>query len=342
MKKNYHIIVLAVVIAFGAFLGWMCISGTAEEFNSDVIANPKKNFGEATAASIQNSIDHLSRDVKWITPTLEGVPEKPLPLTRSIPIWVKNDEEIDLLDPSSPQISPPLANSWAFKYGVDVGRSDLLSLDDDNDGFTTEEEFLGGKTDPGDEKSHPPYTSKMVLSEIKEDTYALIFRTGDNPDGEFGVREEATRYEAEPARVPPRRKSHFLKMNAVFGTHPSHEDRYQITAFEKKTKPGGAGGIPTPAHLLTVSDKKSGSDFQLEYKVPKVEKTFFAVIDFQLPGSESQIGPLKVGESFELPVEPGVKYEVVNLEGTLENGVKLRKTGAEGASPEDITISAGK
>jgi len=342
MKKNYHIIVLAVVIAFGAFLGWMCISGTAEEFNSDVNANPKKNFGEATAASIQNSIDHLSRDVKWITPTLDGVPEKPLPLTRSIPIWVKNDEEIDLLDPSSPQISPPLANSWAFKYGVDVGRSDLLSLDEDNDGFTTEEEFLGGKTDPGDEKSHPPYTSKMVLSEIKEDTYALIFRTGDNPDGEFGVREEATRYEAEPARVPPRRKSHFLKMNAVFGTHPSHEDRYQIKAFEKKTKPGGAGGIPTPAHLLTVSDKKSGSDFQLEYKVPKVEKTFFAVIDFQLPGSESQIGPLKVGESFELPVEPGVKYEVVNLEGTLENGVKLRKTGAEGASPEDITISAGK
>jgi len=342
MKKNYHIIVLAVVIAFGAFLGWMCISGTAEEFNSDITLKQNKNFGDATASSIQNSIDHLSRDVKWITPTLEGVPEKPLPLTRSIPIWVKNDEEIDLLDPSSPQISPPLANSWAFKYGVDVGRSDLLSLDDDNDGFTTEEEFLGGKTDPGDEKSHPPYTSKMVLSEIKEDTYALIFRTGDNPDGEFGVREEATRYEAEPARVPPRRKSHFLKMNAVFGTHPSHEDRYQIKAFEKKTKPGGAGGIPTPAHLLTVSDKKSGSDFQLEYKVPKVEKTFFAVIDFQLPGSESQIGPLKVGESFELPVEPGVKYEVVNLEGTLENGVKLRKTGAEGASPEDITISAGK
>ncbi|MAB60560.1 MAG: hypothetical protein CMO46_08490 [Verrucomicrobiales bacterium] len=342
MKKNYHIIVLAVVIAFGAFLGWMCISGTAEEFNSDINLKQNKNFGDATASSIQNSIDHLSRDVKWITPTLDGVPEKPLPLTRSIPIWVKNDEEIDLLDPSSPQISPPLANSWAFKYGVDVGRSDLLSLDEDNDGFTTEEEFLGGKTDPGDEKSHPPYTSKMVLSEIKEDTYALIFRTGDNPDGEFGVREEATRYEAEPARVPPRRKSHFLKMNAVFGTHPSHEDRYQIKAFEKKTKPGGAGGIPTPAHLLTVSDKKSGSDFQLEYKVPKVEKTFFAVIDFQLPGSESQIGPLKVGESFELPVEPGVKYEVVNLEGTLENGVKLRKTGAEGASPEDITISAGK
>ena len=46
---------------------------------------------------------------------------------------------------------------------------------------------------------------------------------------------------------------------------------------------------------------------------------------FQLPSSESTIGPIKVGETFELDVEPGVKYEVVNLEGTLENGVKLRK-----------------
>ena len=65
-------------------------------------------------------------------------------------------------------------------------------------------------------------------------------------------------------------------------------------------------------------------------------------IDFQLPGNESTIGPLKVGESFELDLEPGVKYEVVNLEGTLENGVKLRKTGPDGASTSDITISAGK
>ena len=130
-------------------------------------------------------------------------------------------------------------------------------------------------------------------------------------------------------------------MNATFGTHPDHEDRYSIKSFEKRTKPGGAGGIPTPAHILTITDKK-GEDFKLEYKNPKVWKTFYAVIDFQLPGSESTIGPIKVGETFELDVEPGVKYEVVKLEGTLENGVKLRKIGPDGASSGDITVSAGK
>ena len=69
----------------------------------------------------------------------------------------------------------------------------------------------------------------------------------------------------------PRRKF-ILKMNATFGTHPDHEDRYSIKSFEKRTKPGGAGGIPTPAHILTITDKK-GEDFKLEYKNPKVWKT---------------------------------------------------------------------
>ena len=338
--KNYHIIVLGLVVVFGALLLIVSFKDS-EILDPDTSVKKKAEFGQATADSIKNSIDHISREVKWATPTLEGVPEKPLPLTRSIPIWVKNNEEIDLLDPSSPQIRPPLDNAWAFKYGASVGRDDLLTLDEDNDGFTTLEEFRGGKPDPSDADSHPPYASKMTLSEIKEDTYSLIFRTGDNPDGEFGVREEATRYEADPARVPPRRKSHFLKMNTEFGTHPGHEDRYSIKSFEKKTKPGGAGGIPTPAHVLTIGDKK-GEDFQLEYKNPKIWPTFYAVIDFQLPGNESTIGPLKVGESFELDLEPGVKYEVVNLEGNLENGVKLRKTGPDGASTKDITVSAGK
>ena len=338
--KNYHFIVFAIVILLGGGLLFLSISDS-EKLDPQIMSSKNAEFGEATADKVQNSIDHISRDVKWNTPTLEGVPEKPLPLTRSIPIWVKNNQEIDLLDPSSPQIRPPLDNAWAFKYGASVGRDDLLTLDEDNDGFNTLEEFEGGKTDPSDPESHPPFTSKMVLSEIKEDTYALIFRTGDNPEGEFGVREEATRFEADPPRIPPRRKSHFLKMNATFGTHPDHEDRYSIKSFEKRTKPGGAGGIPTPAHVLTITDKK-GEDFKLEYKNPKVWKTFYAVIDFQLPGSESTIGPIKVGETFELDVEPGVKYEVVNLEGTLENGVKLRKIGPDGASSGDITVSAGK
>ncbi|RZO12186.1 MAG: hypothetical protein EVB09_12310 [Verrucomicrobiaceae bacterium] len=345
MNKHYDkiILVFVVIVTVALAASWVPgYLGLNEKFQLDQKSSGKALFGEASADGIQETIDHLQRDVKWVTPTLKDVPQKPLPLTRSIPIWVQNDKEIDLLDPDAPKIRPPLDNSWALKNGDSVGRNDLLSLDQDNDGYTTLEEFNGGKTDPSDPESHPAYATKLTLSEIKEDTYALIFRTGDNPDGEFGVREEATRYEADPPRVPPRRKSHFLKMNTDFGTHPGHEDRYKITAFEKRTQPGGAGGIPVPAHLLTIADKTSGKEFKLEYKKSKLETIYYAVIDFQLPGSEAKLGPFKVGESFELSAEPGVKYEIIELDGTLEKGVKLRKTGPSGASPQDITISAGE
>ena len=345
MSKHYDKIILGFVVIVTGVLGTLWVKGYVKLNNVFEVSikedgNDDK-YGKASAEGIQETIDHLQRDLKWVTPTLEGVPQKPLPLTRSIPIWVKNDEEIDLLDPDAPMIRPPLENSWAFKYGVDVGRNDLLALDDDKDGYTTLEEFKGGKTDPTDPESHPSYAIKLILSEIKQDTYALIYRTGDNPEGEFGVREEATRYESDPPRIPPRRKSHFLKINTDFGTHPGHEDRYKITAFEKKTVPGGAGGIPVPAHLLTIADKTTGKEFQLEYKKPKLETIYYAVIDFQLPGSEAKLGPFKVGQSFELSTEPGAKYEIIELQGTLEKGVKLRKTGPDGASPQNITISAG-
>ena len=346
MSKHYDKIILGFVVIVTGVLGTLWVKGYVKlnnvfEVSIEEDGNNDK-YGKASAEGIQETIDHLQRDLKWVTPTLEGVPQKPLPLTRSIPIWVKNDEEIDLLDPDAPMIRPPLENSWAFKYGVDVGRNDLLALDDDKDGYTTLEEFKGGKTDPTDPESHPSYAIKLILSEIKQDTYALIYRTGDNPEGEFGVREEATRYESDPPRIPPRRKSHFLKINTEFGTHPGHEDRYKITAFEKKTVPGGAGGILVPAHLLTIADKTTGKEFQLEYKKPKLETIHYAVIDFQLPGSEAKLGPFKVGQSFELSTEPGAKYKIIELQGTLEKGVKLRKTGPDGASPQDITISAGK
>ena len=84
---------------------------------------------------------------------------------------------------------------WSY-----VGRDDLLTLDEDNDGFNTSKNL--SKTDPSDPDSHPPFTSKMVLSEIKE-YICSDFRTGDNPE-RIGVREEATRFEADPPRIPPR------------------------------------------------------------------------------------------------------------------------------------------
>ena len=341
--RNYDRILAIVMGIVFLGLGVLVVKkslGLSEEFIRREISGTA-DYGLNGQDSAKAASAHLGKELKWQTPTMPGIPQKPIPLTRSVPIWVKGGVEIDLLDPSSPKIRPPLDNDWAFRHRLDVGRTDLLGLDEDGDGFTTEEEFESGKTDPNDPKSHPDDTNKLSLLEIKEDSYALIYRTGDNPEGEFGIREEATRYEANPPRVPPKRKSHFLKLNTKFGTHPGHKDRYMISGFEKKTVTGTLGGLPKAAHKLTVADAVTGESFVLEYRDPRAIKTYFAVFHYALSGKEAKLGPLKVGDTFTLPNDTAITYELIELTGIASKGVKIRKKSPDGATPKDITILPG-
>ena len=112
----------------------------------------------------------------------------------------------------SPRIRDGLDNAWAHQHGLDVGRNDIESLDGDDDGFTNLEEFEGQKTDPNDPESHPPFTDKLKLAEVKKDLYILTYRTGDRANGEFGLREETELFQRDPPIEPLRRKSYFLNM----------------------------------------------------------------------------------------------------------------------------------
>ena len=76
--KSYHVIVLGLVIVFGALLLFLSFKDS-ETLNADTSPNKNAEFGDATADSIEDSINHISGETKWTTPTLEGVPEKPLP-----------------------------------------------------------------------------------------------------------------------------------------------------------------------------------------------------------------------------------------------------------------------
>ena len=344
LSRNYDRVLAVIMGVILLSLGFLAVNKALglKDLFPDRTLSGSNDLGANSEDAVKLATEHLTKDIRWETPSMPGVPQKPLPLTRSVPVWAKQGGlEIDLLDPTSPKIRPPLDNDWAFKHNLDVGRTDLLSLDEDGDGFTTQQEFESGKTDPNDSNSHPDFSNKLSLLEIKEDTYALVYRTGDSPEGEFGIREEATRYEADPPRVPPRRKSHFLKINTQFGTHPGHQDRYAITGFEKRTVPGTTPGLDKAAHRLTISDAVAGEPFVLEYRNPRIIKTYFAVFYYDLDGNEAKIGPLKVGGTFTLPNDPGTTYEVIELKGQMADGAKIRQKSPEGTTPKDISIFPG-
>ena len=175
LTRNYDrllaIVAGVVFIGLGILVAKKVLDLDEQFLRSEVSGGADYGLNGEKGATL--AAEHLSKEVLWETPTMPGIPQKPLPLTRSVPVWIQQGGvEIDLLDPASPKIRPPLDNDWAFKHKLDVGRTDLLSLDEDGDGFTTKQEFESGKTDPNDPKSHPDLSNKLSLIEVKEDTYS--------------------------------------------------------------------------------------------------------------------------------------------------------------------------
>jgi hypothetical protein len=337
LKRNYDRIALIVAallaIVFGGLLAMKAL-GLPNSFGRD---DPKEKaeFGEGGEATAKEAIAHLGEDKDWASPAMPSIPQKKLPLFVSVPILVQNGVEIDLLDPNSASPRPPFTPEYLYKHGLNVGRTDLAELDPDKDGFDNRAEFLNGKTDPNDPSDHPPFFLKLALAEIKKDEYALNYRTGDKPGGDFSIREEKVAF-VNAAKME--RKSNFTKMNKPFGKLPGHEGRYTITAFQQKMMPGGAGGIPKPAHIITVTDR-DGDPIKIAYHDRHVIPTYYAVFNNAFPGAAAAtIGPIKVGDSFEMPNEPGVNYLLLSLSGDQKDGAKVRRTGAAGDTPQDLII----
>lgn len=340
LKRNYDRVLLAVAalvaLVFGGMMAMKAL-GLSKQFNR-AEAPERAVLGDSGEEAVATASNHLDNRVNWLSPPMPGVPQKPLPLLVSVPVYVQNGAEIDLLDPASPKIRPPIDNAYIFDHRLPGGRSDLLELDFDDDGFNTLEEWSDGKTDPRDKESHPPFTSKLKLADVKTDRYTLSYRTGSDPAGDFSIREETELFPTIPPRPVPRKKSHFKTMNKPFGDHPGHEDRYQITGFQHKMVPGGAGGAPQPAHIITISDAK-GAPFTIDFKDSYILPTHYAVFHYALPGFNQPLaGAFKVGDVFELPGDPGTKYKVLELSGKVEDGAMIQQLPAPGGTPKDLKI----
>ncbi len=339
LKRNYDRVALVVAALLAIVGGGLLAKNALGLSDSFERADPeqREGLGEGGAAAAEMASKHLGESQAWGSPAMPGIPQKKLPLFVSVPILVQNGVEIDLLDPASASPRPPFTSDYLYKHRLPVGRTDLAGLDPDNDGFDNEEEFSNGRTDPNDPESHPPYALKLSLGEVKKDEYILSYRTGDNPDSEFGLREETILFETTPPRPKIRRKSPIVVIGTSFGSHPGHKKRYKITAFKNVMKPGGAGGIDMAAHVVTIADSQ-GEPFQIAYRGRYVRPTYYAIFHNTFPGVASTIGPVKVGDSFELPNEPGAKYELLELSENLENGAKVRRIGASGETPQDLMI----
>ncbi|MEI6165697.1 MAG: Amuc_1099 family pilus-like system protein [bacterium] len=75
-------------------------------------------------------------------------------------------------------------DEWEKKFNLFAMSGDELSVDHDNDGFSSREEY-DWKTDPRDPGSHPPYLAKVRVASIKPIPFRMIFKAVNRAGGKL-------------------------------------------------------------------------------------------------------------------------------------------------------------
>ena len=324
LKKKYDRVILVVVsviaIAVSALLA-MKSFGFSERFK---LKDPKAgdDLGETGIEKVIAAADHYGAATAWTLPTMPGVADKKLPLYKSVPVVLKpsldgsGGELIDLRDPNAPQLRPPMDNAFLADNNLRYLRDDVGKLDPDNDGFTNEQEFVWGRTNPKDGEDHPPFYRKLYLTEMIAEPYVLKLNgVGINEDT-FTIRRDE----------PNRSTIYDAPLNAPLNDTKGDGARFTPLKFTKKEVEGATGLLQDISELELSDAENPGETLVLVYRNATNWPTKFAVFGFSHPEFENWNQKVKLRESFTLPNDPKTSYKVESVDdqgakiSVLENG----------------------
>ena len=225
-----------------------------------------------------------------------------LPLFVSVPYIAKTTVDpvtqtpkSEIIDPyatdPSGMIHPPVPNAWLLEHNLDMLAQNVLQQDNDNDGFTNLDEWVG-KTDPNDPKSHPPYWTKLVLSKFVRIPFRLRFDAGTGP---FQIN-----------TLDLDAPTQFLKVgDMVKGT------KFKIVKYTPKT--AIIDRINKDVSELTLVNTETNEPIVLPKQQDVDSPTTYAVLSYLWTGR--QFAVLK-NQEFTLKPEDNVKYKCVELSDT--------------------------
>lgn len=303
-QGSYEKIILTIsaLLAIGIAAYLVLLSRGFEDDLTLPQAQSRNLLNEPPTAAVIETIDTLKKKYAWTSPVRNG---KPVPLNKSVLLVMKGGELFDLLLPE-PLFRPPMTNVFVVgdknKTPPEEQLPHLFSpnvgdLDADKDGFTNLEEF-NGKTDPRDEKSHPPLTDHLYLSKRISHDYIIKLVSGD------GSTFQVQRLQPEP------RASKFVTINQEFGFERGSV-RFKATAVRKETIDDPTLG-KREAYALTVTDLSTKKEFELVERQEVNLAEYEAELLF-LHKKRHIIGGAREGKTFVLP---GVaeSYRILKLE----------------------------
>ena len=305
IKAKYDRLLLGlfgvIALAVGAWLVSQVLGFKSANFKTRPKVEEKSNFGTDEAGKKLDAAKALlAAEAKVTPPKFKNID---ISLFTSFPVLKTADGKvINVLDPDSEQVRPPIANRWLYENDLDITRTDIADLDLDSDGFTNAEEFIG-KTNPRDKESAPPFTGKLAYKECVKDPLTLKFAI-DNGDKEITIRR------TEPAATA------FNNLIAVGGEFPaekgSREMRFKLTKVDRSaTRP--------VAILDDLSTKDKVEDIKIEHGGVVEMPGRRAKIVCSLGTPEEQV--VSEGQEFSFGANPDLKFTVKKItddEVTLE------------------------
>lgn len=306
IKAKYDRLLLGlfgiIALVVGGFLVMKVLGFKSTHFKARPDPVERNQFGTDTSGKkLEAAKALLAQEAKVNPPRTNNLP---ISLFASFPVLKHADNRlINVLDPNSEQLRPPVANDWLYKNDLDITRSDIADLDSDGDGYTNAEEFIA-KTLPRDKDSTPPFTGKIAFTELVQDPFTLNF-TIDGGDQEITIRR------SEPANLA------FNSLIPVGGEFPATKGAAEMRF--KLTKVIREPGMKPVAVLDDLSTKDKVDTIELVQKVPKAMPGLRAKLVCGLGAPEEMV--VTEAEEFSFAANPEFKFTVLKItaeEVTLE------------------------
>lgn len=320
ISSNWEKAVLLLVSLLVILVGVLFVKRSLEfkERFGFQASNPDKTLPVTEVGQVRNANAVVATVKPWQTPIRGAGAPKPVPLFVSIPIIEVDGKKIDITDPNSPAIRPPVTNQWLTDNGLEYKNSNVLNMDNDNDKFSNLEEWEA-KTSPVDANAHPPYALKLVMVARRQQDYMVEF-AGTPGESSFQLTRHPTRNYG--------RATFIKRMGEI-----TDDGKLKLEKFEE-IEELSSNGIRVDASKLTVTYLETGETVDLVRRKQTSIPTYFLEVSYKLGPLEKEY--YKIGEEIVLPNAPETKYKVVDI---LENEATISFLDATGS---EKTLSLAK
>ena len=285
LLRHYDkIIVVTVLIVLLISLAYLVTAGVARKQNEAAFMEsleslrPKQAVADAMPLESYQSVARqfkkpaqlvvdANTEANFITPErrvscVNAGCTKPIPFNAKVCPFCGAQQPIPPeLDPSLDSMGDGIPDRVKVELGLDPANKDAIHQDLDNDGFSVLEEYKA-KTDPKDSKSHPAYSVKLRVKEIKSKRLPLtLMGVNTMPGGQKQLTFEL---------IGPPRRTLWIKENEAIEKTGYVAGKVDVK-FEERNNPL-TPGIKTRVDVSSVPLKRTSDGKVFTVRINEVGK----------------------------------------------------------------------